>query len=82
MKITIESTTRTVFVKPSLHSSSSANIECRVWEGETASGIKVQCLIPRIAVTNGQDTAQFEAELKEQRAPSADVAAFPLRMIL
>jgi hypothetical protein len=81
MKIIIESTTRTVFVKPSLHSASSANIECRVWEGATDSGIKVQCLIPRIAVASGQDLTQFEAELKEHRAP-ADVDAFPLRMIL
>jgi hypothetical protein len=47
------------------------------------SGISVVALIPRIAVKNGQDISQFEAELKEQRVPSLEaVQAFPLRMIL
>lgn len=73
MKITIESTTKIV---------KASGIDCRVWEGETSSGVKVEVLIPRIAVPNGQDTAQFERELQECRAPSPDVEAFPLRMIL
>jgi len=59
-------------------------IECRVWEGATERGVKVSCLIPRIAAKLGQDHSQFEAELQAQPAPaSADtVQAFPLRMIL
>lgn len=62
---------------------SHSGIDCRVWEGQTERGVKIQCLIPRIAVKNGQDVSQFEAELKEQSAPSADaVAVFPMRMIL
>jgi len=73
VKITIESTTKVVTAN---------GIQCRVWEGETASGIKVQCLIPRIAVSRDDDTGQFEKELQEQRAPLAEVMAFPLRMIL
>jgi hypothetical protein len=73
MKITIESTTKIVKAN---------GIDCRVWEGETERGIKVEVLIPRIAVKNGQDVTQFEAELKEQRAPSADAEVFPMRMIL
>jgi hypothetical protein len=73
VKMTIESTTKVV---------SANGIDCRVWEGVTERGVKVECLIPRIAVRNGQDTAQFEAELEECRAPSADASAFPLRMIL
>ncbi len=73
MKITIESTTKVV---------NANGIDCRIWEGETSSGVKVEVLIPRIAVRNGQDTAQFEAELKECRAPSRDAEAFPMRMIL
>lgn len=79
MKITIESTTKIVLVKPAAFTQ---GMECRVWEGETEKGVKVQCLIPRIAVKLGEDTSQFEKELKEQRAPSAEVAAFPMRMIL
>lgn len=73
MKMTIESTTKIV---------NASGIDCRVWEGQTERGVKVQVLIPRVAVKNGQDTAQFEAELKECVAPSADTAAFPMRMIL
>lgn len=73
MKITIESTTKIIKAN---------GIDCRVWEGTTERGIEVTCLIPRIAVRNGQDTAQFEEELKEMRAPSRDLEAFPLRLIL
>lgn len=73
MKLTIESTTKLV---------NANGVDCRVWEGVTASGIKVQCLIARVAVADGQDVSQFEAELKQQRPPSAAVEAFPLRMIL
>jgi hypothetical protein len=73
MKITIENTTKIVEAN---------GVQCRVWEGQTESGVKVTCLIPRIAVKEGQDITQFEAELKEERAPSADVQFFPMRMIL
>lgn len=73
MKITIESTTQIVSLN---------GIDCRVWEGETASGIKLQALIPRIAVHNSEDTSQFEAELKEQAPPRLEERAFPLRMLI
>lgn len=76
MKITIESTTRVV--------TANDGIKCRVWEGETSRGVKIQVLIPRIAVKNGQDVSQFEAELQEQAAPPSTEAleAFPLRMLI
>ena len=73
VKMTIESTSKMVEAN---------GVQCRVWEGETAAGVKVVVLIPRIAVKNGQDISHFEAELKETKPPSADVAVFPLRMIL
>ena len=73
MKMTIESTTKVV---------NASGVDCRVWEGVTERGIKVQVLIPRIAALADQDLSQFEAELKEMRPPSAEVNAFPLRMIL
>jgi hypothetical protein len=79
MKITIESTTKLVTLKPIM---GSAGVECRVWEGATEAGIRVVAWIPRIAVADGQDVTQFEAELKEMRAPSAEAEAIPLRMIL
>lgn len=73
MEISIRNTTRIVQVN---------GIDCRVWEGVTASGIKVQCLIPRIAAIKGEDLSEFERELQECLPPSPDVSAFPLRMIL
>ena len=73
MKITIESTTRVV---------TADGIPCRVWEGVSERGVKVQALIPRIAALADQDLSQFEAELQEQRPPSAGVTAFPARLIL
>jgi len=78
MKITIESTTKIVHIG----FGQGQYMEARVWEGVTERGVKVQCLIPRIAVALGEDYSQFEAELQEQRAPSAEVSAFPLRMVL
>ena len=73
MKVTIENTTKIVNV---------SGVDCRVWEGATEHGVKVVCLIPRIAAGAGENLEQFERELQEQRPPSALTAAFPLRMIL
>jgi hypothetical protein len=74
MKITIESTSLVV---------NANGIDCRVWEGSTEGGVKVQCLIPRISVKKDQDCSQFEAELKEMKAPSVDAQmCYPLRMVL
>jgi hypothetical protein len=73
MKITIESTSKVVNVN---------GVDCRVWEGQTERGIPIHCFIPRIGVKNGLDCSQFEAELVECKPPSAEIAAFPARMIL
>ena len=74
MKITLESTSRIVQVN---------GVPARVWQGTTASGVRVVCLVTRIAVETGQDTSLFERELEEHAAPRSDaVEAFPLRLIL
>jgi hypothetical protein len=78
MKIEIESTTRLV----ELELPGGARVPARIWEGETESGIKVHAYITRIAVGEDQDCTQFDAELRDCRAPSAAVAAIPLRLIL
>jgi hypothetical protein len=57
-------------------------IECRVWEGQTERGIPVHCFIPRIAAKLDADLTQFEAELQSCATPTAEIAAFPLRLIL
>lgn len=73
MKITIESTTKLIKLD---------GVDCRIWEGQTESGVKVHCFIPRIAAKDDQDLSQFARELEQQRAPSAEIAAIPLRMVL
>jgi hypothetical protein len=73
MKLTIESTSGIVEVN---------GIPARVWEGVSERGVKVQCLVTRIAVHNNDDSSQFEAELRETAPPTAPERAFPLRMIL
>jgi len=73
MKLMIESTTQTVMVN---------GVPARVWEGTSERGVKVQCLITRIAVHKSESVAEFEAELEEHKPPSAETLAFPLRMIL
>ena len=79
MKVTLESTTKMVLVKTS---PVEGVIECRVWEGQTESGIRVSALIPRIAAAEGEDLTQFAEELKEQRAPSGEINCWPLRLVL
>lgn len=76
MKITIENTSKIVHLD---------GVPGRVWEGQTDTGIPVICFITRIAVAeNAGDQAheQFKRELSEQRKPSTEVEAIPLRLIL
>ncbi|HWR36396.1 MAG TPA: hypothetical protein VN622_11055 [Clostridia bacterium] len=73
MKITIESTSKIVELN---------GVPMRIWEGETSDGIKVHCYVTRIAVRHEDDQTQFQQELREHRAPSAEVEAIPLRMVL
>jgi hypothetical protein len=74
MKITIESTSKIVDLD---------GVPGRVWEGVSEGGVKVICFITRIvAQTTGQDLKQLEAELQEQRVPSEEAKAIPLRLIL
>lgn len=75
MKVQLESTTHIVTLDN--------GIQCRVWEGQTDSGIRVQALIPRIAAHKDEDLSQFERELQEQKPPTAAaIDCFPLRMVL
>lgn len=74
MKIEIRSTDRIVDVN---------GVPARVWEGTSEAGVKVICLVARIAVPADQDQQQFQRELQEHAAPSrAAVDAFPLRMLI
>lgn len=75
MKIELESTSRLVRLN---------GVPARIWEGKTASGIPVKAFITRIAIANDPlgNQAEFEKELKECKAPSAESMSFPENMIL
>lgn len=84
MKITIESTSKIVTLEVG-----GRDVPARVWQGETESGIPVQCFVTRIAPEIRKDhpeidtlTAVFERDLRRQADPRPTVEAIPLRMIL
>lgn len=73
MEITIHNTTKVTPLN---------GIACRIWEGQTASGIKVHAYITCIAVANEEDQKEFERELRSVSAPSGDVRTIPLRLLI
>lgn len=73
MKITIQSTTKIVELN---------GVPARIWEGVTEDGIELHCYVTRVAVAEGQDTKQFEAQLQQHKAPIPEVEAIPLKMII
>lgn len=67
MRVTLESTEQLVTLN---------GVPARVWEGETASGVRVHALIARVGVSAAESPAtleQFAAELVECRPPSREV---------
>lgn len=84
MKITIENTSKIVILV-----NGEGEVQARVWQGQTDSGIPVQCFITRIAPEIPESdpkiderTAEFERELKRVAKPRESLDAIPLRMIL
>lgn len=74
MKLTIENTTKIVELN---------GIPCRVWEGETESGIKVHCFISRVAIDKDEPRAEeFQKELQECKPPSQEVDGIPFGLII
>ncbi len=80
MKITLENTDQVIDIV--VPGRLGCTVPARIWQGETESGIRVQCLITRIAALAGDNLEQFERELKETRPPAPDINPFSLRMIL
>ncbi len=58
------------------------SVLARIWEGETAKGIKCHAYVTRIAVARQDDASEFALDLNECRAPSPEVEAIPLRLVL
>jgi hypothetical protein len=73
MKATLESTSKIVQLN---------GVPARIWEGTTQRGIRFHAYVTRVAVHETLDVSEFEAELREERKPSAEVEAIPLRMVL
>ena len=78
MKVTLESTDKIV----TLVLSNGTEVPARIWEGHTTQGIACHAYITRIGVAEHDDAAEFERDLREQRKPSAAVAAIPHRLIV
>lgn len=76
MKVSAESTEK--IVELTAH----GPIPARVWEAMTDGGVECFLFVTRVMVRKGQDLSQFEAELNEQRVPTAEIQAIPLRLIL
>jgi len=78
MKVTLESTSKITTLVVN-----GEDVPARIWEGKTESGIPCHAFITRIAVKADADASEFERDLREQRAPSAEIdRAIPMRMIL
>jgi hypothetical protein len=76
--VTLTSTTRIVDLERD-----GVRILGRIWEGTTASGIRVVAVIPRIAAATGDNLEEFERDLQQCEPPSAmAVEAIPLRLVL
>lgn len=72
MKATLHSTSKTVTVN---------GVPARIWEGTTERGARIVALITRVTPLD-DDASEFERDLLEVAPPSAEVAAWPNRLIL
>lgn len=77
MIITIQSTTKLII----LEESGGYKCVCRVWEGETSTGIKITALITRLTTQHMEDRDKFKDEFL---LPSIEctVVNIPDRLIL
>lgn len=73
MEIQLHNTTKVVFLN---------GVPARLWEGYTASGVKVHAFITRIAVKDSDDLSEFEAELDAVAPPSPEMDGIPLRLLI
>ena len=81
MKLTLQSTTKIVMIKPNPLSD---GVQARVWEGTSESGIKVHCYITRVELpaVESEKADEFRAELEQCKPPSVEIAALPFSFIL
>lgn len=73
MRITLESTSKVVEVN---------GVPARIWEGATEMGIPIHVYVTRVAVEEHHNQEEFERQLQTHRAPSPEVQAIALRLVL
>lgn len=77
MKVTLQSTSKIVTLVVN-----GTDVPARVWEGETERGVQCHAYVTRIAVSKDDDVSEFERDLTEHAAPTLEIQAIPLRLIL
>lgn len=73
MEIQLHNTTKIVFLN---------GVPARVWEGHTANGVPIFAFITRIGVERTENLEEFEKELEATREPTAEINAYPLRLLI
>jgi len=77
MKVTLESTDKVVTLDLD-----GQKVPARVWQGETAGGVRCHAFVTRIAVHEDDDAAEFDRDLQEHAAPRPEVEALPLNLFI
>ena len=77
MKITLTHTDRVVSLDVD-----GDKIPAQVWEGQTADGARCAVFVTRIVCLDVGGVEAFRNALQETRAPSPEVAEFPVIMVL
>lgn len=73
MKIQMHSTTKIVELN---------GVPARIWKGVTEGGVECHVYVTRVSVDKENDVSEFEKELQEHSAPTPEIEAIPLRMII
>lgn len=81
MKIQAESTTEIVELVVYEHGRR-VTVHARIWEAFTENGVKCHLYVTRVAVAADEDQDEFKAEFEEHAAPTPEISAIPLRLIL
>lgn len=74
MKVTLESTDRVVEIN---------GVPARIWQGETAAGVRCHAYVTRIACAEDADAAEFTRDLLQTAPLQPELArAIPRRLVL
>jgi hypothetical protein len=69
-----------ITVRPTGRFEKFEGIECRIWEGTTPKGTKVEFMVPLVRAAKDADNSELEAALQEIKA-ERQLVAFDTRML-